>query len=285
MSAMVGAPHAGQVRCARFQHLAPAVGPGLVARTRPLSHRKDVFHPEGPTFFELARQALSSTERGYDLLAHKFDYTPFRTPDTVIEAVLACLPEQVDDALDVCCGTGAAMAHLRSRVRERLVGVDLSRGMLARARERLVEHAEPQGDNPQIELERADALELPFESAFDLVVSFGAFGHIRVADEARLVDSIHRALRPGGRFMFASAPLPPLLSAGRLLAHGFNAAMRVRNALWRPQFVMYYLTFMLPACVQLLERHGFEVEVSRLDLAPPFHQIRAVVATKSSNGL
>ena len=39
-----------------------------------------MFHPQGPTFWELARQALSSTQRGYDLLAPKFDFTPFRTP-------------------------------------------------------------------------------------------------------------------------------------------------------------------------------------------------------------
>ncbi|MGO9081297.1 MAG: hypothetical protein ACLQDY_20030, partial [Streptosporangiaceae bacterium] len=30
---------------------------------------------------ELAMQALSSVEGGYDLLAPKFDHTPFRTPD------------------------------------------------------------------------------------------------------------------------------------------------------------------------------------------------------------
>ena len=40
-----------------------------------------MFHAKGPTFWELAVQALSSTEHGYDLLAPKFDYTPFRTPD------------------------------------------------------------------------------------------------------------------------------------------------------------------------------------------------------------
>ena len=34
-----------------------------------------MFHPNGPSFFELVEQALSSTERGYDLLAPKFDYT------------------------------------------------------------------------------------------------------------------------------------------------------------------------------------------------------------------
>ena len=43
-----------------------------------------MFHGPGPTFFELARQVLSSTERGYDLLAPKFDLTWFRTPDRLI---------------------------------------------------------------------------------------------------------------------------------------------------------------------------------------------------------
>ena len=43
-----------------------------------------MFDPEGPTLFELARQALSSTEHGYDLLAPKFDVTPFRTPDAIL---------------------------------------------------------------------------------------------------------------------------------------------------------------------------------------------------------
>jgi len=44
-----------------------------------------MFHPAGPTFWELAEQCLSSTERGYDLLAPKFDFTPFRTPDEILD--------------------------------------------------------------------------------------------------------------------------------------------------------------------------------------------------------
>ena len=56
-----------------------------------------MFHPKGPSFFELVEQALSSTERGYDLLAPKFDYTPFRTPDEILEVVRrGWLPEQVE---------------------------------------------------------------------------------------------------------------------------------------------------------------------------------------------
>ena len=68
-----------------------------------------MFHPHGPTFFELAQQALSSTQRGYDLLAPKFDYTPFRTPRLVLDAVAAQLARvgPLDRGLDLCCGTGA----------------------------------------------------------------------------------------------------------------------------------------------------------------------------------
>ena len=70
-----------------------------------------MFHPEGPTFVELMRQALVSTERGYDLIAPKFDYTPFRTPDPVLAAMMTIIAKEqpLASALDVCCGTGAAM--------------------------------------------------------------------------------------------------------------------------------------------------------------------------------
>src|SRR4051812_19535072 len=80
-----------------------------------------VYHPDGPTFFELMRQALVSTERGYDLIAPRFDYTPFRTPDPVLEAMMFAIGGEraIDSALDVCCGTGAAMRHLRAVCKDR----------------------------------------------------------------------------------------------------------------------------------------------------------------------
>jgi ubiquinone/menaquinone biosynthesis C-methylase UbiE len=93
----------------------------------------NVFHPKGPSFLELARQALSSTEQGYDLLAPKFDYTPFRTPDWLLAAVAPHLgaPLSIDRALDVCCGTGAAIRFLRPLCRHSVTGIDVSAGMLA----------------------------------------------------------------------------------------------------------------------------------------------------------
>jgi SAM-dependent methyltransferase len=237
-----------------------------------------MFHPNGPTFFELAEQALSSTERGYDLLAPKFDYTPFRTPQFLLDAVARQLPTlgPFGWGLDLCCGTGAALAMLRPFCTEALVGLDVSCGMLAVCRERM---AEAPG-TARVELVRGDALALPFGPVFDAVVSFGAFGHILERDEPRFVSEIARVLRPGGRFVFVTSYPPRVGSLGWVLAHGFNAAMHVRNWLRSPPFIMYYLTFLLPAVQALLERNGLRVEVRGLDLPRPFRPLRLVIATR-----
>ena len=75
-----------------------------------------MFSPEGPSVRELVRQALSSVEDGYDLLAPKFDHTPFRTPDAVLDATADALRplRPFGRGLDVCCGTGAGMRVLES---------------------------------------------------------------------------------------------------------------------------------------------------------------------------
>src|SRR5260221_13691730 len=91
-----------------------------------------MFHPNGPSVFELAEQALSSTRHGYDLLAPKFDLTPFRTPPSSLDAVAEHLRPLAPfgSALDLCCGTGAGITMLRLLCRERIVGLDFSCGMV-----------------------------------------------------------------------------------------------------------------------------------------------------------
>jgi len=237
-----------------------------------------VFDPGGPTFFELMREALASTEHGYDLIAPKFDRTPFRTPDPVLAAMAKLIgePGSIACALDVCCGTGAAMRHLRPLCTERVVGIDFSKGMLDEARRRL---ADAPGD-ARVELVRGDALELPFEDEMDVVTSVGAFGHVLVRDEDRFVAGIARALKPGGRFVFATGRRPRPTDPWFWMAHGFNAVMRVRNALLRPPFIMYYLTFLWPEVAPLLERHGFEV-LAHDGLCPhPYERVVLVTARK-----
>lgn len=237
-----------------------------------------MFHPQGPTFWELARQCLSSTERGYDLLAPKFDFTPFRTPDFILNAMAQCLGEarSIDAALDICTGTGAAIPILRPLCRRRVVGIDFSRGMLEVARRRFPD--EP--DQAPVELVCGDVLQMDFREEFDLAVTAGSLGHILPQDEPLFVERIAAALRPGGRFVFVTAELPPWWTRRALFSRAFNAAMLVRNAIWRPPFIMYYLTFLLPQAQRLLEQHGFDVNVRDDLFNGPFRPLRAVVATK-----
>jgi ubiquinone/menaquinone biosynthesis C-methylase UbiE len=196
-------------------------------------------------------QALSSVEGGYDLLAPKFDHTPFRTPDDVLDAAADALRPfgPFGQGLDVCCGTGAGMRVLRSACQGQIMGVDFSAGMLARA----------STANPDAEWVRADVRALPFARAFDLAVSFGAFGHFLPAERPALFAGVHRALLPGGVFAFPVGAPQPVTSPSYWALLGFDLAMRVRNAVWRPPFVMYYRTFPLHAVRDDLTASGFTV--------------------------
>jgi len=196
-------------------------------------------------------QALSSVEGGYDQLAPKFDHTPFRTPGVVLDATAAALRPlgPFGRGVDVCCGTGAGMRVLRSVCQGSITGVDFSAGMLAQAH----------SAHPDARWVRADARALPFAGAFDLAVSFGALGHFLPAERPALFAGVYRALRPCGVFAFPIGAPPPIASRWYWALLGFDLAMRVRNAVWRPPFVMYYRTCPLPPVRDDLTASGFTV--------------------------
>lgn len=236
-----------------------------------------MFHPAGPTLLELARQALSSTRGGYDLLAPKFDHTPFRTPDPLIAAAMHFVSPsgQVDRGLDLCCGTGAVLHQLRPRCRQRVMGVDFSEGMLRQARV----HLEGGPGDAELELVQADVCRLRVEAPFDVATCFGALGHIPDAEREDFIAAVADALRPGGRLLFPTVFLPPWWSRRALLSRAFNGAMHLRNALWPPPFIMYYLRFVLPEVLALLGRHGFIPEVRALG-AEHDAALRLVIAVR-----
>lgn len=222
-----------------------------------------MFHARGPSFYELAQQALSSTKRGYDLLAPKFDYTPFRTPDSILKPVsvyLRTLP-RIESAIDICCGTGAGMATLAKAGAERVAGLDFSEGMLEQARQNLARVERPPNGWDLIE---QDVFDWEEEENYDMAVCFGALGHILPTQEADFVRRIATALRPGGHFIFVTSVMPPWYSPARIAAHGFNAAMHLRNAVLRPHFIMYYLTFLWPDIGEQLKKYHLQPTVHRI---------------------
>jgi hypothetical protein len=59
--------------------------------------------------------------------------------------------------------------------------------------------------------------------------------------------------------------------------------MRVRNFLIKPEFIMYYLTFLLPEVEILLPQYGFDVEVRDMGLKGLWSAARLVIATRRAS--
>lgn len=110
-------------------------------------------------------------------------------------AVAQCRLSPGGRLLDVATGTGdMALQALRHYPQVSVVGIDLTPGMLQRAREKAAAAA---GRRPFVLL-RGDALELPFaDDRFDAVVS--GFMMRNVADVAGALAEQRRVVRPGGR--------------------------------------------------------------------------------------
>jgi malonyl-CoA O-methyltransferase len=106
------------------------------------------------------------------------------------ETVLALLPEVRGlTVLDAGCGSGRYLRELGARG-ARAIGMDLSRAMLARARETTTR------------ITRADLRALPFDAmSIDLVVCGLALGDLAELELA--LTEIARVLRPGGRVIYS----------------------------------------------------------------------------------
>jgi len=95
--------------------------------------------------------------------------------------------------LDVGCGAGATPAFIAKTIGCRVVGVDISEGMIQRS----WEYAKREGILDRVEFRVADAQDLPFEDdTFDAVIteSVTAFPE----DKQRAVDEYARVVKPGG---------------------------------------------------------------------------------------
>lgn len=100
------------------------------------------------------------------------------------------------EVLDLGCGDGRHSLELTRRG-FRVTGLDLSEELLERARRRTAD------EGLDVTFIQGDMRDPPAVRAFDLVVNFfTSFGYFREDDEnARVLEAISRALRPGGRFL------------------------------------------------------------------------------------
>jgi demethylmenaquinone methyltransferase/2-methoxy-6-polyprenyl-1,4-benzoquinol methylase len=108
-----------------------------------------------------------------------------------------------DTVVDVACGTGQNFPFIEQAIGPdgRIVGVDLTDAMLARARERV----ETNGwDN--VTLTQADAAAFEFPAEVDAIIS--TFALTQVPGCADVIANGAAALRPGGRWTVLDLKLP-----------------------------------------------------------------------------
>lgn len=109
-------------------------------------------------------------------------------------------PHQV---LDIATGTGDLAINLAKTGANRIIGLDLSEGMLAVGRKKV----EKEQLSHLIELVQGDSEALPFENdTFDAITV--AFGVRNFEDLDKGLSEIYRVLKPGGIFVILETSVP-----------------------------------------------------------------------------
>lgn len=135
----------------------------------------------------------------FDRFAASFDqqllqYLDYRAPQVLVDALKSVLPQAAGklDVLDAGCGTGLCGPLLRPYARH-LVGVDLSAGMLEKARQR--------GDYDELAEAELTAYLQQHAATYEVVVSADTL--VYFGDLAPVLAASFAALRLGGWFGFS----------------------------------------------------------------------------------
>ena len=164
-----------------------------------------------------------------------------------VELVQLLAPQQHEKILDIGCGTGHLAAEV-SKSGATVVGVDNDANMIERAKQHYQD----------LQFELADALNLPYKQEFDAAFSNAVLHWVRPPEDA--VDSIRRALKPGGRFVAEFGGKGNIA----LILDAVNSALdTVRGPIPTSQREGYFFPGR-QEYVSLLEARGFSVSLATL---------------------
>ena len=180
------------------------------------------------------------TEREWDAgrydSAHSFVWERGRG---VVELLAPVPGERI---LDLGCGTGHLTAYIAESGAE-VVGIDSSEDMVRVASQ----------NYPNILFEVADARSLPYVAEFDAVFSNAVLHWVRPPEA--VIESVWRALRPGGRFVAEFGGENNIRAIMTAVGHALDALEAHGAEVCKPN--MYFPP--LDEYVSLLETQGFSV--------------------------
>ena len=147
------------------------------------------------------RRLFNGIASAYEAPAVLFSWGQYRRWHRFLVACLNIGPKS--QVLDVCTGTGLVAMDIAQRDGRRIVGLDLSDGMLAVARAKVQRHGAH-----GVSLVRGRAERLPFpDASFDTVTFTYLLRY--VDDPAAVLQELARVLRPGGQLASLEFYVPP----------------------------------------------------------------------------
>jgi demethylmenaquinone methyltransferase/2-methoxy-6-polyprenyl-1,4-benzoquinol methylase len=147
------------------------------------------------------RSKKAQVEEMFDSISHRYDFLNHLLSLNIDKvwrkkAIKLLKPFQPKTILDIATGTGDFAIAAKRLNPEKVVGVDLSEGMLEKGREKL----KRKGLDPLIQLQKGDSENLPFEDdSFDAAIV--AFGVRNFENLEKGLAEINRVLKPGGVFI------------------------------------------------------------------------------------
>jgi SAM-dependent methyltransferase len=124
----------------------------------------------------------------------------FRVRNRLVMDLVRRYFPKAERVLEIGCGTGYVLRALQGALpRSRLSGSEIYVDGLPYAANRV---------GPEVSLFQMDARDLPYAAEFDLICAFDVIEHVE--EDERVLEEVHRALRPGGGVLL-SVPQHPFL--------------------------------------------------------------------------
>jgi len=150
---------------------------------------------------EQVAQMFDAISKNYDGLNRVISFgIDVKWRKKVIKLVTETKPESI---LDIATGTGDLIINFADSGASKLVGLDISEGMLSIGRTKI----KAKGLEDRIEMIQADSEAMPFENdSFDAITV--AFGVRNFETLEKGLREIYRVLKPGGIFVILETSVP-----------------------------------------------------------------------------
>ena len=178
------------------------------------------------------------------------------------------LVAQPGDILSAACGAGRYDGILCA-AGHRVLGIDQSAGVLARARQHF-----PLERFPRLRYEKIGLQEMDFHAAFDGAICMDAMEHICPEDYPGILCAFREALKPGGILYFTAETLETAVEDGEDLAEAYAKA-RAQGLPVVPGEVVDEMDSAYPQSMSQPEAPGEVLHNAVYRFYPPLEQVRA----------